>query len=113
MEVRPVHSCNDCAKRDSCKSICAEVEKLLPPENGRPRADLHLIDREVVWRIQDSEAKLLPAQREVARLHFRFGFSEDEIAHLHGVGKAAVSRKLRGILRKCLQKHAKNVNKTV
>ncbi len=104
-----MHSCNDCPKRSTCTTICPEVEKLLPPENGRPRADLAPLDREVVWRIQDHEDILLPHQRPVARLYYRFGMSETQIARFLGVKKAAISRKLKRIR----QKVSKNVNKTV
>ena len=103
-EVRPVFSCNDCPERSTCKSICPKVEKLLPPEDGRQRADLHPLDRSVAWRVQDYEHILSPRQRLVARLYHRMGLNHEEIAGVLGIQRPAVTKMLKRI-RKKIPKH--------
>ena len=96
-------SCSDCPEGDSCKSICPKVEKLLPPEEGRQRADLHPLDRSVVWRVQDCEEILSPRQRLVARLYHRMGLNHEEIAGVFEVQRPAVTKMLKRIRKKILK----------
>ncbi len=98
-----MHSCNDCPKRPTCTAICPKVEKLLPPQNGRPRAELNRQDRSIAWAIQDVEALLPRRQREIARLYHRYGWREDRIAERLGITQQAVSISLEN-LRKRLPK---------
>ena len=101
-----MYSCDACPKRTHCRRICPEIEKLLPPADGRPRASLNTIDKSVAWSVQDREDELAPRRRLVARLYHRFGWPEARIARLLGVGLPAVCRMLKRI-RKKIAKHGK------
>ena len=90
-----MRSCSDCPKRATCESICPEVEKQLPdPDAGRSQARFDPDDRAVAWRVQDHEDELSPRRRLVARLYYRFGLSEQEIADALGVRRHSVSEML-------------------
>ena len=95
-----MRSCSDCPKRAKCRSICPEIERQLPPEDGRPRAGLNAIDRALVWSIQDMERRLPERQRRAARLHFRLGLSQAEVARRMGVSQQAVSEMLLSVRKK-------------
>ena len=92
-----MYSCDACPKRTHCRRICPEIEKLLPPADGRPRAELNAIDRSVVWRVQENEDLLTPRQRLVARLYHRFGFTMSDIACVLRIQRRAVGRMLKRI----------------
>ena len=92
--------CRSCPKRENCQSICPELEDILPPADGSTRAELKVLDREIVWSIQDREHILTRKQQPVARLYYRFGLSEEEVARRVGVSRQAVSRMLARIRKK-------------
>ncbi len=94
-----MHSCNNCPKRDSCKSICTEVEKLLPPEDGGTDSELSLIDREIAWSVQDIEADLPERYRLIARLYHRYGLKQEVIGRILRRDRSRISRILRNIRR--------------
>ena len=87
-----MYSCDACPRRATCRSICPEIERLLPPADGRPRASLNAIDRSVVWRVQENEDRLTRRQRVVARLYFRFGWSQARIASSLKLNQSTVAR---------------------
>ena len=91
--------CSNCPKRDRCTSICSELENVLPPKDGRPRATLSVAGRELAWLIQDTEDQLPPKQREAARLYYRFGMAEEEVAERMGVSRRSVVRYLVAVRR--------------
>ena len=95
-----MHSCNDCPDRDSCTSICPEVEKLLPPVNGGTDSHLTKIDRQIVWSVQDIEDDLSPEDRLIARLYHRLGLEQREIARIIRHDQSRVSRILKRIRKK-------------
>ena len=106
-----MRSCSDCPKRATCSAICPEIESQLPPEDGRPRAGLNAIDRSVAWTVQDHEDELTPRQRLVARLHHRFGLSEQEIADLLGRPRSSVGEMLVRIRKRACKKSRKTLGK--
>ena len=87
-----MYSCDACPRRATCRAICPKIEKLLPPVDGGARASLSTIDRSVVWRIQENEDRLTRRQKLVARLHFRFGWSQVRIASLLKLNQSTVAR---------------------
>ena len=105
-------SCEGCPKRDHCTSICPEIEKLLPPADAKARAKLRVIDRSVVWRVQDNEHRLTPRQRLVARLYFRFGFTMSDIACVLRVRRQSVAETLSWIRKKIRKSSRKPPAKT-
>ena len=103
-----MYSCDACPKRTHCRRICPEIEKLLPPADGRPRANLNAIDRSVVWRVQENEGRLTPRQKLVARLYYRFGVSQELIARLLGMRQPSVCDML-GRIRRNIEKSLREV----
>ena len=93
-------SCEGCPKRDSCQSICPDIERLLPAADAKARAKLRVIDRSVVWRIQENEHLLTRRQKLVARLYYRFGFTMRDIACVLRVQRPAVCKILKRIREK-------------
>ena len=87
-------SCKDCPERDRCRRICPDIRKLLPPLDGRPRAEFNHRDRSIAWAIQEIEPLLPPRQRRAAHLYFRLGKSEEEIALKMGISQQAVAQYL-------------------
>ena len=86
-------SCNSCSKRASCTRICKELEKQLPQlDDGVGWAELHVMDREVVWSIQDHETSLPVELQDVARLYYRLGLSQVDVAGKLGIPQRTVSR---------------------
>jgi len=100
-------TCKTCHKRASCTRICKSVEKKLPRPERKPQGELNVIDREVVWSIQDRLHVLPEPQQTVARLYFRFGLGENEIAGRLAISHQAVSRFLVRIRRRLAPKVAK------
>ncbi len=84
-------SCKSCPKRLTCTSICKKIEKQLPRLEERGRADLSVIDREVVWIIQDRIDELPTHLAQVAERYYRDGWKEADIAVEHAVSQRRVS----------------------
>ena len=93
-------SCEGCPERDRCTSICADIARLLPAADAKTRAKLRVIDRSVVWRIQENEHLLTRRQKLVARLYYRFGFTMRDIACVLRVQRPAVCKILKRIREK-------------
>lgn len=95
-------SCRGCPKRHRCTRICPDIERLLPPENGGTDFDFDPVDRQVAWKIQDHEDELPWPDRDAARLHFRFGWTQAEIARELGYSQMHISRILLRIRKRIL-----------
>ena len=101
-------SCEGCPKRDSCNSICPDIERLLPAADAKTRAKLGPVDKGIAWSVQDHEDILTQRQRLVARLYHRFGFKMTDIACVLRVHPSAVCQ----ILQRIRKKIAEHVKKT-
>ena len=95
-------SCKDCPKKDRCRRICPDIKKLLPPLDGRPRAEFNHRDRSIAWAIQEIEHLLPSRQRRAAHLYFRLGKSEKEVAADMGILHQTVSEYLEVVVKKIL-----------
>ena len=93
-------SCEGCPERDSCQSICPDIERLLPAADAGTWAALNSIDKAVAWSVQDHEDIFTARRRLVARLYHRFGWTEAKIARLLGIRQRSVCDMLGWIRRK-------------
>jgi len=95
--------------KDSCQSICPDIERLLPPADAKARAKLDPVDKGIAWSVQDHEDILTKRQRIAARLYHRFGFKMTDIACVLRVYPSAVCQILQRI-RKKIAEHVKETS---
>ena len=82
--------CKSCPKKPACKKICKSIERKLDKLHHKDRAEFAVMDREVVWSIQDVEESLPEPDKTVARLYFRFGMNQEKIAAELAIARSSV-----------------------
>jgi DNA-directed RNA polymerase specialized sigma subunit len=87
--------CSRCRRRFLCRTICPQLEELLPsPEQGRvDKEDLPRIaqGRLVTNLILDHEDHLTGRQKEIVRLYYRESLLQREIAAVLHITQQAVA----------------------
>ena len=105
--VPVLRTCRTCPKRSTCKEICRSLERRLPRLRAQSRARLSVLDREFAWSVQDREDEFPEPLRTVARMYFRFGLSEREVAEALAINVSSVCRflaRIRAAIRKTAKK---------